>query len=210
MPLPENLTSALVGQRFHFDGRALYVRADGGDLVMASRPCDLLTYGGVRLTAGSQGLWIPYQAQIATYGFVNDYDWAASGPFSGCELAIGQHGEDVYVAHISIERNRPEARQAYAEWIRHAPQPVFRSRIRAAELTGNYACYAFVSVDPEVEIVRMDVTTNTIGGTDGTITNIEYLDLNAPLGAAAEPASSSSRRRRRRRSRNSNSRCIIL
>ena len=118
---------------------------------------------------------------------------------SGCELAVGQHGDDIYVAHISVESRRPEARNAFATWVRHAPQPLYMAPIRAARQTGNYACYAFVSVAP-LEIVRMDVRTRTIGGTDGRIMAIE------PLTA---PTSSSSRRRRHH-SRNSQSRCIIL
>ena len=187
MPLPANLTERLVGMPFVFDGRSLFFRVGHGDMVLASRPSDLVTNGAVTLQAGTQGVWIPYQPQIATYGVLGGHDWAASGPFSGCELAIGQAGGEVYVAHISIERNRYEAREAFADWIRHAPAPMYRSRIRVAEATGNYACYVFVSVDPELEIVRMDVTTRTVGGTDGTITNIERLDIDAQSPARAAP-----------------------
>jgi hypothetical protein len=200
MPLPENLTDRLVGMQFAFDGRALFVRIGSGDMVMASRACDLVSNGAVSLTAGDRGVWIPYRAQVATYGLLGGFSWAASGPFSGCELAIGQAGGEVYVAHISIERNRYEARDAFAQWIRHAPAPVYRSRIRAAEATGNYACYVFVSVDPELEIVRMDVTTRTIGGSDGTITNIERLDVTDQSPARSAP----------RRSRSPGCRCIIM
>src|SRR5688572_29377365 len=177
MPLPANLTDQLVNMPFVFDGRSLHVNIGAGDMVRASRGCDLVTNGAVRLQAGNQGVWIPYRAQIATYGLVGEFSWAASVPFSGCELAIGQAGGEVYVAHISIERNRYEARRAFAQWIRHSPAPYYRSRIRASELAGNYACYVFVSVEPRLEIVRMDVTTTTIGGSDGTIANIEHLDV---------------------------------
>lgn len=199
MPLPQNLTRDLVGRDFSLDGHALYVHVADEDLVMASSPCDLVTRGAVTLTRGNRGLWIPYRAQVATYDFLGNYAWAASGPFSGCELAVGQHGDDIYVAHISVESRRLEARNAFATWVRHAPQPMYMAPIRAARQTGNYACYAFVSVAP-LEIVRMDVRTRTIGGTDGRIMAIE------PLTA---PTSSSSRRRRHH-SRNSQSRCIIL
>jgi len=200
MPLPANLTEQLVGRQFAFDGRSLFVRIGSGEMVMASRACDLVTNGFVSLQAGDQGVWIPYQAQIATYGLLGNFAWAASGPFSGCELAIGQAGDEVYVAHISIERNRYEARQAFAHWIRHSPAPIYRSRIRASEATGNYACYVFVSVEPELEIVRMDVTTTTVGGSDGTIANIERLDINAQSPARGAP----------RRSSSPGCRCIIM
>jgi hypothetical protein len=201
MPLPANLTEQLVGMPFRFDGRSLYVPIAAGDMVMASRACDLVTNGGVVLQVGNQGVWIPYQAQIATYGLLGQYAWAASGPFSGCELAIGEAADQVYVAHISIEHNRYEARQAFAQWVRHAPAPRYRSRIRAAESSGNYACYVFVSVDPELEIVRMDVTTTTVGGSDGIIANIEHLDVNAQ-----SPARPAPRARREKKG----CRCIIM
>ena len=200
MPLPQNLSNQLVGMPFVFNGRSLFVNIGQGDMVMASRACDLVTNGNVSLQVGNQGVWIPYQAQIATYGLLGEFAWAASGPFSGCELAIGHAGDEVYVAHISIERNRFEARQAFTHWVRHAPAPMYRSRIRAAEMSGNYACYVFVSVDPELEIVRMDVTTTTVGGSDGTIANIEYLDVNAQSPAPSAP----------RPARSRSCRCIIM
>jgi hypothetical protein len=199
MPLPENLTEHLVGMPFVLDARSLHVHIGNADMVLASRPCDLLTAGMVSLRVGNQGVWIPYQAQVATYGLLGGYEWAASGPFSGCELAVGHAAGEVYVAHISIERNRYEARQAFASWVRHAPAPLYRSRIRAAESSGNYACYVFVSVEPQLEIVRMDVTTSTIGGTDGTITSIERLNLHDQSRARSAP-----------RSRSPGCRCIIM
>jgi hypothetical protein len=200
MPLPENLTEMLIGRPFVFNGQSLYVSIGHGDMVMASSTCDLATNGVVSLLAGTQGVWIPYQAQIATCGLLGEYDWAASGPFSGCELAIGRTGDDVYVAHISIERNRPEARQAFAQWVRHSPAPMYRARIRASESSGNYASYVFVSLEPQLEIVRMDVTTTTVGGTNGTIVNVEHLDVSPRR--AARPA--------QRRSRSNRHRCIIM
>jgi hypothetical protein len=203
MPLPENLTEQLIGMPFVFDGRSLHVNIGAGDMVSASRPCDLATNGIVSLRVGNQGVWIPYRAQSATYGLLGAYAWAASGPFSGCELAVGQVGQEVYVAHISIESNRFEARQAFANWVRHAPDPAYRSRIRSSQSSGNYACYVFVSVDPHLEIVRMDVTTRTVGGTDGTIASIEQLDVNVQSPARSAPRS-------RARPRSSSCRCIIM
>jgi hypothetical protein len=203
MPLPAYLTEDLVGIPFVFDGRALHVHVGNGEMVMASRACDLITGDVVTLTAGNQGVWIPYRAQIATYGMLGEFAWAASGPFSGCELAIGDVGGEVYVAHISIERHRYEARQAFANWVRHSPAPYYRSRIRASEMAGNYACYVFVSVDPHLEIVRMDVTTHTVGGTDGIIANIEHLDVTAQSPAPSPPSAPAPRRSR-------SCRCIIM
>lgn len=200
MPLPANLTAQLVNMPFVFDGQSLYVSVGTGDMVMASRACDLVSNGVVSLQVGNRGVWIPYRAQIATYGLLGQYEWAASGPFSGCELAIGQAGDEVYVAHISIERNRYEARQAFAQFVRHAPAPVYRSRIRASQSSGNYACYVFVSVQPQLEIVRMDVATTTVGGTNGTIFNVEHLDVTSQSPARSAPS----------QPRSKGCRCIIM
>jgi len=202
MPLPQNLTGDLTGKQFSFDARGLYIQPGiEGTMVDASCPCDLTTNGSVQLQRGSQGLWIPYQPQATTYALFEDHDWIASGPFSGCELAIGDFEGDFYVAHISIESRRYEARNAYNEWLRGS-LPRYRSQITAPQQAGFYASYVFVSVAPQLEIVRMDVTTTILGGTDGMISSVTHLDVNSQTPAPSQPTP--------RRSPSPGCRCVVF
>lgn len=187
MQLPANLTTDLMGKHFTLR-RELQTgfRRGQEDLIEASRACSLETNGTVTLQQGGRGLWIPYREMKATYGIVNAYDWAVSGPFSGCELAIGRRGTDVFVAHIARESNRREAITAFEDW--NADEISYRARIRLRVDTF-YGCYVFVSTTEVPELVRMDVYTS-MGGTDGRIFNITRIDPERAAAPAAARASS--------------------
>jgi hypothetical protein len=197
MPLPTNLTRALIHKHFTLP-RDLQTGLGQGhdDLVEASRACSLVANGAVALQRGGRGLWIPYRQMKATYGMVTGYDWAVSGPFSGCELAVGRRGTDVFVAHIARESGRNEAIEAFEGW--NASEILYRAQIRL-NVGSYYGCYVFVSTTHGLEIVRMDVQTLNMGGTDGTILNIQSID---PTGTATAAAATSSR--------GSCCRCIVM
>lgn len=186
MALPANLTPHLIGLDFML-ARSLHVHVSNNeDMVSASRGCELATNGYVTLQPGTEGVWIPYKPQQATYGMLGNYEWAVSGPFSGCELAVGRSGADVFVAHISIERGRYEARAAFNASI--SPEDVlYRSRIRL-RIDRNYACYVFVSCTDNLEMVRMDVEPRSMGGDSGRIFNVQDLDVQAQRPASPPPS----------------------
>jgi len=78
----------------------------------------LLEHGGNlqlnKTTNGwQQGMWVHYRPRHATFGVARPgQKWAASGPFSGCHLSIGQKDGKMYIAHIAKESGS----NAEAQW----------------------------------------------------------------------------------------------
>ena len=56
-----------------------------------------------RIDASTDGVWVPYAEGKAVVGYLNKKNWIASGPFSGCQFAIGEDKKNkkVFSAHIA-------------------------------------------------------------------------------------------------------------
>jgi hypothetical protein len=183
MPLPPHLMQ-LKGRQFRLAPELQpNLGHDTEDLIDLGRNCSLDVETAVTLQQGHDGLWVPFQAHKATYGILIEHEWAASGPFSGCELAVGRVGADIFVAHISRSTNRPEAVNAFNAWRKE--EVWFQGRIQLS-VNRYYVCYVFVSGTHRgnLQIVRVDVAPSTPGGTDGVIFNVETIRP-APAATAA-------------------------
>lgn len=159
------------------------LRHEPRNLVSRSYGCDLVVGAQVDLVRheNGPGVWIPYAAEKATYAFLGAHQWAASGPFNGCDLAIGRTSGALYVAHISRDSNRTEGLDAFDDW---SPEEVwFRKRIRLT-VDHYYSCYVFVSgtSQTDLRIVRMDVRASSPGNANGRIFGVHQI---YPAGASS-------------------------
>jgi hypothetical protein len=140
--------------------------------------------GPVADAKDDKGMWIPYQPKQAIYGFaVEGETWAASGPFSGCEIEIGTHAGRVYVAHLS----RESGSRAVANWDAGAlaqssdTQVWIREQVPLASDKFYASSYVFVSwvngaVGPRgVQVTRVDVKTKSMSGDSGTVFKVVKL-----------------------------------
>lgn len=183
MPIPDMTTWPGKTFTLALDLQAPVSGMDGDIVQIADRPC-LLAFteganGTVLLRGGHAGggWWVPYGPHRVTYADLNNNEWVASGPFSGCELAVGQHGVDVFVAHISRESaSRTEARRAFEAWDTSAVWG--RGQIRLPDDGETSACYVFVwGTNPAaLQIRRVDVRL-TSAGTNGVIVNVATIQL---------------------------------
>ncbi|MEY4579750.1 MAG: hypothetical protein RL701_4453 [Pseudomonadota bacterium] len=187
--LPHNIES-WNGKRFAL---ALEMNASSteqgapGGLVQSSRGCTVIEEAGaVRLALGNDGLWIPYVLGKVAYGHLtNAHAWLASGPFSGCELAIGTNTAGTFVAHIARETSATDT-SAYAGL--GETHRLYRAQIQLA-VNHNYACYVFASVQNAViqQMVRVDVHADSCGGSNGTVVNVVEIDPLNPQPAMLNP-----------------------
>ena len=130
-----------------------------------------------RADAGT-GMWVPYIPNRTVYDYLSGAQtWAASGPFSGCYIEVGQKDGKVYVAHISCEsRDDPNV----AAWGDVLPG---RTVLFSAKMsmsgnlpagTTNAAAVVFASVaGGAVEVTRVDVQTLSAGGMTGPIFDVQ-------------------------------------
>ena len=130
---------------------------------------------------GDSGMWVCYVPTKATYGIASGgQTWAASGPFSGCEIVLGTANGQVFLTHIAKEsgsdasdtwRNRNWNNVViWGQWKVAIPSDTFFS-----------ASHVFVDwsagLGPNaVKIVRIDVNTgNQMGGSSGKIFEVVNL-----------------------------------
>ena len=127
--------------------------------------------------AADRGVWVPYAEGKAVVGRSTGSGacWMASGPFSGCELAVGvDKSEDrrVFAAHIA----RQSGSTAEGDYSR------FRGETKASEFYwnkiplpfygNNCACayvFAICSPDGIVSMNSLEVVVNTMGGSNGKV-----------------------------------------
>jgi hypothetical protein len=140
--------------------------------------------GPVADAKDDKGMWIPYQPKQAIYGFAAEGEtWAASGPFSGCEIEIGTHAGRVYVAHLSVESgSRAAANWDSGDLAKSSDTQVWmREKVPLASNQFFASSYIFVSwvngaVGPRgVQVTRVDVKTKSMSGDSGTIFKVAKL-----------------------------------
>src|SRR5882724_3509205 len=75
--------------------------------------------GGLKLSSGTgadSGMWVHYLPGRANYGLAGaGQTWAASGPFSGCHIAVGLKGSQVFVAHIAKDNSEDGAESDWSK-----------------------------------------------------------------------------------------------
>ncbi|MDE2276134.1 MAG: hypothetical protein KGK09_07550, partial [Burkholderiales bacterium] len=140
--------------------------------------------GPVADAQGDSGMWIPYQPKQAIYGYATDGEtWAASGPFSGCDVEIGTHAGRIYFAHLSRESGSKAAENWDAGVIANSPdtQVWLREKVPLASDRFYASSYIFVAwsagaVGPRgVQVTRLDIKTKSMSGDSGTVFNVVKL-----------------------------------
>jgi len=124
----------------------------------------------------SEGTWVPYAEGKAVVGYLNEHNWIASGPFSGCQLAVGinKSNQKVFAAHIAKQSGSTG----------EADYKKYRDSKKLSEWYWNkiplpnparFSCsYVFVICSKKgiTSMTRLDVDVNKMGGSDGKITNV--------------------------------------
>jgi hypothetical protein len=115
------------------------------------------------------GMWVHYLESRANYGIAEAGEtWAASGPFSGCEIVIGKKDGRVYMAHIA----KQSGSTADKDWAGRGwrDEVWARWKVPIPSLEGYYTS-SIVFVDwsagttpRDISVVRVDIKTGVIGG----------------------------------------------
>ncbi|NOH64489.1 hypothetical protein [Vibrio sp. RE88] len=182
-PTKENLT-ALVGKNIEMDIR-LSCRpesSENGYLEKQYGVTLLERDGKVVLTRDDSsvdaGVWVPYAETKAVVGRYtgSGVGWLASGPFSGCEMAIGVDKDQnrVFAAHIA----KQSGSTAPADYRK------FRTDAKASEFYWNripmpfedkFSCaYVFVicSTDGIISMNSLEVEVTSMGGSNGKVLSV--------------------------------------
>lgn len=177
-PTSANITG-LVGKTISLDP-ALTVRSSNVSSGLRNEEKSMtltVTSGHVSLAAGTgpdSGLWVPYAEGEAVIGYAAEgQTWLASGPFSGCELAIGREksgSKRIFGAHIA-KQSGSNAVAAFKTAVDKL-SIWYHNRIPMPVMGNSFACsYMFAEVGDSgiVSMTRMDVEVKSMGGSDGTI-----------------------------------------
>ena len=129
-----------------------------------------------RIDSTTGGIWVPYAEGKAVVGYLGCKRWISSGPFSGCQFAVGKDKKKnrVFAAHIAkqsgstgeVDYKKYRRNNELSEW--------YWNKIPMPNLA-RYSCsYVFVicNKDRIISMNRMDVDVTTMGGSDGEITHI--------------------------------------
>ncbi len=159
---------------------------------LASNRCGLQLNGGggnLSLAAGlgdPPGMWVGYVQQHATYGMAEAGEtWAASGPFSGCHIAVGLKDGRVYVAHIA-QQSGSKADKEWADRKWHADEPWGRWKVPAPPVNFNSCSIVFVDwsqgANPkDISVVRINLKTVRMADfDDGPMEVIDVVHLVNP------------------------------
>ena len=149
------------------------------DCVECSVKAKASSNGSIFVTAspGGSGVWVPYIADRATYGFaVGGSGWMGTGPFSGCHIAFFTKGGRVGMAHIA----KPSVAAAAAwDTFRAASDVTVLNewKVPLPDQTRYSGSCIFLDLsDPtSVEVVQVDVHVDTMGGANGTVFKVEKL-----------------------------------
>ncbi|MFT4538114.1 MAG: hypothetical protein ACI841_000325 [Planctomycetota bacterium] len=175
-PTTANLTG-LNGNAFALAPQ-LTARGGASGVTVRADVCQLSTAGLTKVASGADtGFWVPYVTAKACVGFASGAKaWIASGPFSGCEFAIGRRGSDgaIFAAHIA----RESGSTGVADWEAYSAandlKVWYRNAIPLPD-KGAYSCsYVFARCEGNElkSLVRIDLRTPGMGGSDGTVFNV--------------------------------------
>ena len=184
-PTPANL-EGLMNKTFTLDPM-LVKRPNFAGVAECSQEVTLVESGdnAVELRVGhgdDSGLWVPYAETKAVVGYANrDTTWAASGPFSGCELSVGckKDGANatlaVYVAHIARQSGSTAAQDWQAYYDANKLSAWYWNKIPIPSDTFFAASYVFTEFGMTglTTMVRVDVKVTKMGGGDGTVFQIK-------------------------------------
>ena len=182
-PTKENLTK-LVGKQIEMDIRLTsqpedspngYLEKQYGGTILERNGKYILTRDD---QAADRGVWVPYAETKAVIGRCtgSGVSWMASGPFSGCEMAVGvdKNVDRVFVAHIAKQRGST----APADYRK------FRVASKASEFYWNripmpfedrFSCaYVFVICSPNgiVSMNSLEVEVTAMGGSNGRVISV--------------------------------------
>jgi hypothetical protein len=134
----------------------------------------------IERSEGGDGLWVPYAETKAVIGYVSGAQtWIASGPFSGCEFAVGKGEHQVFGAHIA-RQSGSTAEADYKKYSEeHRLSEWFRGKIPMPDPTRFSCSYVFVKIGAGgiLSMSRMDVNATKMGGSDGAITKAVLLEV---------------------------------
>lgn len=143
--------------------------ANSRSAVMLSEVNGALTLGdGV---GDPPGMWVHYHETRASYGVAQGGEtWAASGPFSGCQIAIGKMNGQVFMAHLAQQSGST----ADADWTAGlAASTELWGRWKVPVPSDTFFSNSIVFVDwskganiRDISVVRVDLKTKSMGGFD--------------------------------------------
>jgi hypothetical protein len=129
--------------------------------------------------AGGDGLWVPYAEGEAVLGYFGAQTWFASGPFSGCKLALGKSNRDgrLFGAHLAKASgvDASETEEFYMKYRQDNDLTEFYfNRIPIPNLLAFSCSYVFAVLNATgiISMSRMDVNVTQMGGSNGTVTNV--------------------------------------
>lgn len=143
-----------------------------GDLVLAAAD---------RIGREDAGLWVPYAPGAAVFGYAAGGEtWGASGPFSGCTIAVGKQAGRIYMAHVAVHSGST-ASELWSQrgWSNESVWGEWKVDIASDKFYS--ARYIFVDWsrgEHRVEVTQVDVNTGmSMGGTDGKIFKVKKMGL---------------------------------
>jgi len=177
-PTAANL-SAVVGMPFSLDGK-LSARAPNvsNGAMVKQYGCIIKEVGGtvsIQLADPGKGVWIPYAEGQAVVGYASGgQSWVASGPFSGCEFAVGSAGGRVFGAHIARQSGSSAKADYKAYRDGNSLSEWYWNQIPMPSVTSFSCSYVFAKVGGGgiLSMTRMDVNVTSMGGSNGTISNV--------------------------------------
>jgi hypothetical protein len=127
------------------------------------------------------GLWVPYGVRSAVMGYLsNSQTWIASGPFSGCNFAVGINKKtgQIFAAHIAKE-SAGSASEDFSKYVKNNELSIWWSHdVCDKNAVTSFASYIFFTFirDGVNSITRLDVNVNSCGATNGTIYGVHNLN----------------------------------
>ena len=186
-PTKRNL-SQLVGKKIKMDHRLFYQNLFPVDpYVLKQFPIQLLFNKTTQevtikraqfIEAQDAGVWIPYCETKAAVGHCprQTDGWVASGPFSGCEFAMGYDYDErtVFAAHIAIQRGT-SAPADFQYFLEHRKASVWYWQKISMPSLERFSCsylFAIYKGKRIEEINVLHVNVDKIGGSDGEIIGV--------------------------------------
>ncbi|MEO1525996.1 MAG: hypothetical protein AAFX06_11210 [Planctomycetota bacterium] len=166
----DNVMPANLSDELQENKKNVVVTSDGGNLKVSP----------AGKGASDVGMWVNYAPTKATFGLAEGgQTWAASGPFSGCQIVIGNKGGRVCVTHISLESGSdgPEAWRGrgwndfdiWASWKVSMPEGFSGINGGASHVFIDWSAGQTPSA---IKIARIDVSCTAMGGSNGEIFKI--------------------------------------
>jgi hypothetical protein len=167
----------LVGKKIQLDqtlgcqpiGNGVIVKGYGAALDLADNTVSI-----VRDDAGGAGLWVPYAETKAVVGYMTGSQiWVASGPFSGCQFAVGKNRKTgiVFGAHIAQQSGSTAGDDYRTYRTENDLSEWYFNKVPMPNQLAFSCSYVFVVCgDGGINhMARIDVDVTKMGGSDGTI-----------------------------------------